>query len=309
MTPAGGEALVRHDQHVADSAVKVFTFSGYTNPFMSHEAMDVAKRSMDPDTYKVEVEADWETVRKLEEQGKLTEVFPWFSEEVHGLEMEDLEGPDWVGHDKTARVVRRSTSRRGSFGVLYIAGVDPNYHAPNATTIYKVYGGLTKGAPDRWVVVDYLERNGHCGQLAASLKKMGYTPKNTAVVMDASGRYNRLNSEKASYKLMRSEGFRVMLMKSGRGNMNPHVRQSVDDVITKMDPLHGDPCWYIVIDRDQDNTQIPVLVENIKGVIWNADGTRFNRKPRPDPVDSMRYPVSYFAPVDKREPMWGAVAG
>ena len=163
---------------------------------------------------------------------------------------------------------------------------------------------MQKGDPDRWVVVDYIERNGSCEHLARSLKKIGYHPADTVIVMDASGRYNRLSSEKASYKLMQGEGFSVLLMKSGRGNRNPFVRQSVDDVITKMDPV-GDRAlgWYIVI-----REKTAALIENIMEVEWNAEGTHFNRRPRPDPVDSMRYPISYFAPVDKVEKMWGATS-
>ena len=304
LTPAGGEALQRHDDNIKDKEVKVFSFSGYSNPFMSHRAMDVMRKSMHPDTYKVEVEADWETVRKIEDQGRLTKVFSWFSPEVHGLNLEDLMGPEWARFDITAKVLKSVTGRKGGNKIRYIAGVDPNYHAPNSCTIYKVYSGLRSGDPDRWVVVDYLERNGSCEQLARSLRKVGYHPADTVIVMDASGRYNKLNSEKASYKLMKKEGFNVLLMKSDRGNRNPHVRQSVDDVITKMDPV-GDRSlgWFIVV---RDKTQ--ALIENIMGVEWNADGTRFNRTPRPDPVDSMRYPVSYFAPVDKRENMWAETA-
>ena len=308
MTPAGGEALQRHDAHESDASVETYTFSGYANPFMSHRAMDVARASMHPDTFKVEVEADWDTVRKLEEQGRLTKVFSWFSPETHGLDLEDLISPQWARHDITNKVAQRSTGRKGGAAVRYIAGVDPNYHAPNACTIYKVFAGLRPGDPERWVVVDYLERNGHCGQLAESLKKVrgtgGYTTKNTVIIMDASGRYNRLNSEKASYKLMRNAGFNVMLMKSDRGNMNPHVKQSIDDVIFKMDPVHDTAYGWFIVVRESTRT----LIENIMDVEWNFDGTKFNRTPRPDPVDSMRYPVSYFAPVDKREPMWGETA-
>ena len=304
MTPSGGEALRRHDDHCNDDSVEQYTFSGYTNPFMSHHAMDVARRSMDADTYKVEVEADWETVRKLEEQGRLTKVFSWFSPDTHGLNLEELLGPAWSRFDITAKTVKSVTGRAGGSKIRYIAGVDPNYHAPNSCTIYKVYSGLQKSDPDRWVVVDYIERNGSCEHLARSLKKIGYHPADTVIVMDASGRYNRLSSEKASYKLMQGEGFSVLLMKSGRGNRNPFVRQSVDDVITKMDPV-GDRAlgWYIVI-----REKTAALIENIMEVEWNAEGTHFNRRPRPDPVDSMRYPISYFAPVDKVEKMWGATS-
>lgn len=304
MTPSGGEALERHDAHERDEEVEVYTFSGYTNPFMSHRAMDVAKKSMHPDTFKVEVEADWDTVRKLEEQGMLTKVFSWFDVEHHGLELEDLMAPQWARHDITHKTVQKHMGRRGLSSIRYIAGIDPNRHAPNSCTIYKVYAGLRPGDQPRWVVVDYLERNGHCGVLGESLKKKGYTPQNTFCIMDASGRYNTLNSDKASFKLLRGRGFNVELMKSKRGNMNPHVKQSIEDVLTKMDPVHGQPLeWFIVL---RENTQ--ALVENILFVEWNFDGTKFNREPRPDPVDSMRYPISYFAPVDKIEPMWGETA-
>jgi len=315
LTPKGGEALKRHDDFIDPEAAKDFswfTFDSYSNPFTDKEVFDVARRRMAPDTYKIEVEACWDTVRKREEQGKLTKVFGWFDPEVHGLKLEDLMKPEWARYDITANVVQKATGQKGLSGIRYIAGVDPNYHAPNACTIYKVYAGLKPNDPDRWVVVDFVERRGNCEVLAESLKKInsqhggtGYTPKNTFIIMDASGRYNKLNSERASYKLMRGRGFNVRLMTSKtRGNRNPHVKQSIDDVITRMDPIPGREIgWHIVI---RDTTQ--ALVENILFVEWNFDGTKFNRTPRCDPVDSMRYPVSYFAPVDTVEPMWGEAA-
>ncbi len=322
LTPKGGQPLERH-RAILDAVEKGstdhshFVFDSRSNCFIDPNVFEIAARSMDPDTYDVEVNASWETVQRLEEEGQNQRVFPFFSEEQHTVDIDDLERLDWRRRDITDKIIRRRIGMRASrHKYKYIAGVDPNKTAPNCCTIYKVYAGAKKGEPNQWIAVDYVERFNNCAVLGRSLKKLKYKPHEMFVVMDASSNTNKLGWRQTSYELLKKEGFQCKLMTSSRGRRNPFVKDSIDDIGTKIDPVHSPPSWFIAtLDRGKprlDNKGrefMNLLFENIRDVVWDKLGVQFSREPRHDPLDSARYPVSYFDPISRSGTMYGVYAG
>lgn len=287
LTPKPGEAYERHviyAENPRDCAC--IGFDSYSNPFTSPEVHDIAQRGggMSKRTLAVEIFADWETVKDMMAEDELKPVFPNFNKATHKWRPT----ADDFGKEITRDFLKRSgkVDQLSRYNWKYICGVDPNSSVPNYATIWKVYAGVKPHDPVRWVAWDMVFGKGHCGHLAKMLKDHGYSPRETLIVPDASARYNKLGMLKGAMQLMREEGYHVI-----NRARNPRRKNSIEDIEAKLDPSHGPPCIFLRL------PQCDILAENLEAVVWDKDGNGFDKSVRPDPVDSARYPVSFFDPA------------
>jgi len=298
LTPKPGEPFDRHKVYIESQEVcECIAFSSYTNPFVSPKVHEISQQDggMSKRTYKIEVEADWDTVAEIASEEELKPVFPSFNRAVHKWRPS---GTDF-GADITNRLIAKSgkVGQMARFSWKYIAGVDPNKSVPNYCTIWKVYRGISGGAP-RWVAWDIIWSKGHCGHLARVLKDNGYHPRETLIIPDFSARYNKLGMLKAAMQLMREEGYYVV-----NRPKNPKRKNSIEDVESKLDPAKGPPLMFFRL------PQCDVLADNLESVVWDKMGNGFDKSVRPDPVDSARYPVSFFSPAQRAPRVRGISVG
>ncbi len=280
LTPAQGEAYQRHCEIKQQDDANGIVFSSFTNPFVDKKVFTRARQFMDKIRYKIEVEADWDTIATLEEEA-VSYVFPGFKREEFEIEWPPM------GLDKTSALVakRFNTTDRHDF----IIGVDPNYNYPNYGVIYKVFTPTEKGGPDRWIAIDVIERKGHCGHLGEVLKEQGYG--NGIIIPDASSRYWKGHGPRSPERLLRSCGFDVRLDRK-----NPIVTTSVDAMRWRLFPVDGPPSWFFRKGR------CDVLVDAMERLQWKADGKSLDKTDGIDHVvDAARYPVGFFSPAAKQE--------
>ena len=304
LTPQAGEALVRHDDHVAvakeePADCKVVSAASETNPFISHKVFDLARRRLDQATCKIEIEGDWEAVRAASIGGR---VLYGFDRDVHGMHW-----PPARGIDITADV----TKKRTGYARDYVAGVDYNWEWPNFAILLKVlaYADVPFDAPlsdlerrrltqsalsdhrlQHWCVVAVISGKGHAGHLGAKLAEDGYDGKSVLVIDDASGQYNRgKNSKNSSSRLMRDAGFTVV-----HPSRNPGIRDAVNACNAKFSPTEGEPTLHVALPQALE------MAEAAEGCIWDASGGKFDKSAGVDhAVDGLKYVVSYFCPAAK----------
>jgi hypothetical protein len=298
LTPKTGEAFKRHKVYEKASTAECIGFSSYSNPFAFREvhdesAKDESEGGMSRDTYQIEIEADWETIAKLDAEDGPKPVFPYFDRERHRWRGNMTPGL-MMPVDITRQVVAPRAQAARAFQWEYIAGADPNGSRPNYAVIWKVYRQRSAREPHVWRAVDVVLKKGHCGHLGKEMTERGYTPKNTWVIMDASGRYNRLGFAKASAEKMREEGFLVVTPPQ-----NPKWRRSLEDVACKMDPVRGDPTMYLDLPRCE------VLADHFERAVYDKSGNCFDQSFEPDAVDAARYPVSFIEPSVRAAPIRG----
>lgn len=282
LTPEVGEPYERHKLYLKDPDAKTIAFDSFTNCFVSHKTFHSSKARMSATKAAIEIGASWEVVAELARAGELRKVFNCFSRDKHRWRPVEQD----LGADITRRVVERKVGKLRGHNWNYIAGVDPNKSVPNMCTIWKVFAPRRRGEQERWVAWDFIFDNGHCGRLAHTIWKAGYPPSQTIIVPDFSSRYNKLGSRKASSALMREVGYHVI-----NRPKNPPVVDSVEDMLAKLDPAAGPPSMFFRL------PQCDMLCDNMEKVLWHQSDKGFNKEPRPDPVDSARYPVSFFAPA------------
>jgi len=284
LTPAPGEPLERHDLYKEDPSATTIVFDSYSNVFVDHTTFERSKFRMSKDREAIEIGADWETVRRLAAADELKPVFPFFNRAIHKWRPTE----DDFGKDITGRVAHGKLGKLRGYNWKFIAGVDPNGSVPNYCTIWKVFAPRKGEVVNRWVMWDVIWSKGHCGHLATVVKDQGYHPNDVVIVPDFSSRYNKLGNPKASSALMRQEGFHVV-----NRPKNPDVKGSIEDMSSKLDPARGMPTMFLRL------PQCDVVAENLEVVVWDKYGNGFDKSIRPDPVDSARYPVSFFAPAAK----------
>ena len=312
LTPKLGDCWERHKawaeeieearQRGAEPAAVQIVFNSYSNCFIDHRAFNMSKRRTAKAVAEVEIDASWERIAEQAEALQDKPVFGVFDRDVHTAALGThyrLEGWHHSVADITNKVATSKLRGVRGYNWQFIAGIDPNGAVPNYCTIYKVFEPAEPGFPNRWVAVDFIAAKGHCGHLGQRLKERGYKAREVLIVPDFSSRYNKLNNPKSSSALLRGEGFYVV-----HGPKNPYVRHSIEDWLAKLDPVEGEPSWFAAM------PQCAHLVENIETVLWNKDGDGFDKSIRPDPVDSARYPISYFEPAMrfKKKQRWKKAA-
>lgn len=282
LTPERGEALDRHRQRATDAKASCVQLRSESNCFIVHDVFDMARDRMDRTRAEVEMDGSWDAIEALEAADVLPKVFAVFSRKVHTWrDRDDI-------RDVTHDVVVRKLGAMPGFRWEYVAGVDPGSAVPNECTLFKIFEPWRARGPNVWVAWDHVSAKGHCGHLAKILDERGYTRRNTLIVPDVNAKYNNLGNPRAPSQLMRAEGYHVVL-----GKTNPHVRSSVDDILAKLDPAAGRPTLFFRLPATE------TLVLNVESVLWNKLGKDFDRSVPNDPVDSMRYPISYFEPASR----------
>jgi hypothetical protein len=309
LTPAPGEPLERHDNHVAAAAenpadAKVIEADSRQNCFVSHKVYDIAERRMSRDTVAIEVMGDWETVRRLAAADAPKPVFPSLVDEYARYEAGETDLPHvWQGGDfwidVTRQVVQARLGVHRGFSWNFIGGVDPGTAVPNCCTISKIFRRRSGDQRNVWVHWDFFEEKGHCGHLGEALIEAGYRPSDVVIVPDFtawSRSYTR--DEKGSAKgkggfgpaaarLLQQLGFYVAR------RANPRVPASVADVLEKLDPAVGTPRLHFRL------PETGRLFENMASVIWDKGGKDFDPSVKNDPTDSGRYGISMFDPAAK----------
>jgi len=317
LTPETGEALERHDQHVAMAAerpsdCKVVhaesrenVLNGYVRGRkhkVSHKIYDLARLSQSKDQNAIEELGDWETVRRLAAEDAPKPVFPCLVDEYTRYEAGETDLPHvWQGGDfwvdVTRQIVRSRLGVQRGFTWSFIAGVDPGTAVPNCCTLSKVFRRRNGDQRNVWVHWDFFEEKGHCGHLGEALIEAGYRPADVLIVPDFtawSRSYTR--DEKGSAKgkggfgpaaarLLQQLGFHVAR------RANPRVPASVADVLEKLDPAVGTPRLHFRL------PETGRLFENMASVIWDKGGKDFDPSVKNDPTDSGRYGISMFDPA------------
>lgn len=303
LTPAPGEALERHDEHLKIAAerpgdVAVLAADSYQNPFISHKVFDLAKRSLDQVTCDIEIGGSWEAVRATLDAGRV----------VYGLKR-DVHGITWppaTGIDITAEV----TKERTGYPREWVAGVDYNWDYPNYASMLKVLAGvgevewgtrisdlerkrLIKAALDdhrlqHWCLVDIVTSKGHAGALGAEIKARDYDQRKVLVIDDASGQFNRgKNSKNSSSRLMRDQGFTVL-----HPNRNPSIRDAVNALNAKISPVDGSTSFHVVLPQCEE------FAEAADHCLWDTSGAKLDKTTGHDHViQGTYYPIAYFCPA------------
>jgi hypothetical protein len=257
----------RHESNLQNPESKCFRFESFSNPFISHEVFNLAKRQMDERTYRQEILAEWV---KADSGANL--VFYCFDRARHGSANGET---SQFGRD----ITRKITLKRCGIARPNIIGVDYNWDFPNYAVVWRVF------EPNIWVAVDVVSAKGHAGHLAIEIKKRGYS--DSLIVDDASGRYN--HGPKSSTRLLRAEGFKVF-----HPNKNPLVTDRVDAALSKLAPVEGDPSIYVV------SPQCDELMEAFESLQWSKTAGKIDKSMGVDHViDAATYPIAFFCPVGK----------
>lgn len=289
LTPKTGEPFQRHKDYAEDEDATCLEFGSYTNCFISKRVFDLAKKRMDKTRYSIEVDANWETVAKLEEEEGPKYVFAkFFNHEQHtvSLPLDPELWPD-ITETKISKKIRAPQGKRWRF----VVGVDANTDYPNYATVFKAYAPRKPGYPIRWVAIKVIAKMGHCGHLAQELKRQGFGPRSTLIVPDASCAYNAQiegKRKKTPVRLMRAEGYTVFVRRK-----NPSVSDTVDSILAKLDPVEGEPSFFIA------NPDADELIEAFEQAFWDKNtGTKIDKSLGVDHVlDCARYVIHLFEPA------------
>lgn len=267
-TPKPGEYYARYKSLQKMKEAKLFNFSSYSNPFISHFTFDLAKSQMDDRLYRQEVLAEW----VFDDEGK---VYDQFRREVHCKRYPLAPGSlvrDISLRDFTGEYIKRKTGHKRDF----LIGVDYNFDTPNIAVVYKILNN------QQWWAIDMLVEKGNAGHLATALKQKGYA--NGLVIDDASGEYSPKG--KSSSRLMREAGFTV-----AHTSKNPKIWDRINAVNVMFAPSDGgDPKLFI------DPMRCELLAQAFADQTW--DGGKPDKKSGLDHyVDAAGYPISFYCPA------------
>lgn len=350
LTPEAGEALERHDQHVsvaaerpdeckvvhADSRQNIL--NGYVRgkPHkVSHKIYDIARRHQSRDQNAIEELGDWETVRRLAEEGALKPVFRCLVDEWKRYERGDAgdyphvwrDEPD-MWSDVTPIVVRSKLGVVPGFSWRWIAGVDPGTAVPNCCTVWRVFIKHHQAQPDwraprflnldserqwlrkqrlYWVAWDFFEELGHCGHLGEAIldadgpnEKKAYAANTMVIVPD-------FTTWARTYQRQANGDGRAARGGGNFGQAAARLLQKSGFHVVKRPNPRVPASVQDVMEKIDPAVGEPRLLfrlpyavrlfQNMATVLWDERGLDFDRSVPNDPTDSGRYPISMFDPA------------
>lgn len=289
-----GDFHDRHREREELGSVKQCRVIYKDNPWVSTKFIEQLRASMSDFQFKIEVLGDWRVLVLVDGRPM---VFPTLDKGIHTIADYEIKLNGW------SDITRLIVKRRCGVAYDYIAGADYNNSYPHRAVIHKVYKGEILHAFDEVLAM------GHGGHLGHAMKNRGYTPENTFVVDDLSGRNkSTYDSEKAPSDRLLEMGY--SLAQPGKAK-NPSLKNTVDSLMYLIDPPPGGQVRFFV-SVDLIGKKIYDLgKERLFNGLWDDfmecqwEGNQLYKPKGSDPThgpDCCRYVAHYFWPPAKAKP-------
>lgn len=204
-----------------------------------------------------------------------------------------------IVRDITAEITAKKTMRRG--GYQYLIGADFQRNRSMVAVIHKVFGTIEE--PIAWAIDEILVM-GTEEDLVEELHAQGYTPENSLIIADGSGRHQdgAHSGQRTSFDVIRSARYRC------EGPVKPR-----DDQHRPRNPLFNDRCrlhnWGLKFSRYMvDPKGCPVLAEGLSKCELIQGRTGQDRPGggrHADVTDAGGYPLWWLYPEKTKGPSFG----